>query len=265
MNLLRSVAVFLTSILPIRLRTLAIKCLLESDGIGWGATTTELEAKTAAKLLRELGIQKAIAFDVGANIGNWSKAFVKFSRGATSYAFEPSALTFQQLCKHTSEDQNILPINLGMSDQEGRASLFTNEPGSGFASLSSRRLDHFNIAMNEHEEINLSTIDVFIAGQGVSPSVLKLDVEGYELAALMGAENSLSRIPLIQFEFGGCNLDTHTTFQDFWYFFAERNFNIFRLGPKGLIRIEKYLEMQEIYLTTNFYAVNRNYNPDNLA
>jgi FkbM family methyltransferase len=247
------------------LRTLITKCLLESEGIGWGSSTTELEAKAAAKLLRELGIEKAIAFDVGANIGNWSKAFVRFSHGATSYAFEPSAVTFQQLRNNTSENPNILPINLGMSSQEGKATLFTNEPGSGFASLVSRRLNHFDIAMNEHEEVNLSTIDAFVARQHVFPSVIKLDIEGYELAALLGADNSLSRVPLIQFEFGGCNLDTHTTFQDFWYFFIERNFKMYRLGPRGLIKIKKYSEMQEIYITTNFYAVNGNYNPDSFA
>lgn len=245
------------ALMPSTLRWLITKAILESQGVGWGSSTTELEAKSASKILRDMGIRNPIAFDIGANMGNWSKAFVHYSPNAVSYAFEPSVATYQALINSTKNSKNIFPVNLGMGERAGIARLFTNEPGSGFASLSLRRLDHFNISMDQSEEIQLSTIDNFIESHNIFPTIVKLDIEGHELAALLGATSSISRIPVIQFEFGGCNLDTHTTFQDLWYFFTERDFEIYRVGPNGIVRLKKYLEIFEIYLTTNYFAVKK--------
>jgi FkbM family methyltransferase len=212
-----------------------------------------------------LGIANPVAFDIGANGGKWSKAFISNSPDAVSYAFEPSVATYKQLTNNILGVANIFPCNVGMSDKEGIAKLFTDSAGSGLASLSSRRLDHFNISMEHFEEVSLTTVDTFIKTHDVLPSIIKLDVEGHELSVLLGAIDSISKIPVIQFEFGGCNLDTHTTFQDFWYFFFERNFAIYRLGPKGISLVKNYSEMYEIYITTNYFAINKNYRPDNFA
>ena len=154
---------------------------------------------------------------------------------------------------------------MGMSEKAGAAKLFTNGIGSGLASLTSRRLDHFNIFFEEFEEIKLGTIDGYVTKHRITPAIVKLDIEGHELSALTGATQTLSRIPLIQFEFGGCNLDSRTTFQDFWYFFTERNFSIYRLGPRGISLVSEYSEMCEIYMITNYFAVNNAYRPDSFA
>jgi len=63
-------------------------------------------------------------------------------------------------------------------------------------------------------------------------------------------------IDLVAFEFGGCNIDTRTFFQDFWYFFREVHFRIFRITPSGyLYPIESYKEIYEQFRTTNFIAI----------
>jgi hypothetical protein len=64
-------------------------------------------------------------------------------------------------------------------------------------------------------------------------------------------------IRALQFEFGGCNIDTRTFFQDFWYFFKSYNFDIYRVGPFGVKEIVAYSELDEFFSTTNFIAVNR--------
>ena len=261
----RRLVVRITSIIPAGLRWSLTRGLLESHGIGWGASTTDFEAQSASRILNKLGIKNPVAIDIGANIGNWSKAFTTNSPLAVSYAFEPSLATYKQLLNNIQGYTNIFPSNLGMSEKEGVAKLFTDSVGSGLASLSSRRLDHFNISMEKFEEVSLSTVDIFIKTHNILPSIVKIDVEGHELSVLLGASDSISRIPLFQFEFGGCNLDTHTTFQDFWYFFSERNFAIYRLGPRGIVLVESYSEIYEVYITTNYFAINKNYKPDNFA
>jgi hypothetical protein len=85
-----------------------------------------------------------------------------------------------------------------------------------------------------------------------------MDIEGHELDALSGAKRMFDNksIDIVAFEFGGCNIDTRTFFQDFWYFFSGINMRIYRVTPSGyLYRIDSYKEIQEQFRTTNFVAM----------
>jgi hypothetical protein len=60
---------------------------------------------------------------------------------------------------------------------------------------------------------------------------------------------------MVMFEFGGCNIDTRTYFQDFFYFFKKHDMSIYRITPSGFFHpIPKYLEELEQFRTTNFLA-----------
>ena len=82
---------------------------------------------------------------------------------------------------------------------------------------------------------------------------LKLDIEGNEYNALLGAEKMLKakKIDFIQFEFGGCNIDSRTYFQDFWYLLKD-DYNFYRILKNGLHPIKNYSESLEIFITINF-------------
>ena len=71
---------------------------------------------------------------------------------------------------------------------------------------------------------------------------------------MLGFGVAINKISVIQFEFGGCNIDTRTFFQDFWYFFQDNGFDIYRVSPIGLIKVKKYNERDEIFTTTNYIA-----------
>ena len=64
---------------------------------------------------------------------------------------------------------------------------------------------------------------------------------------------------MIQFEFGGCNIDTKTYFRDFWYYFKEHNFSIFRITPFGTVYLSKYKELYEKFITTNYISINNKF------
>jgi hypothetical protein len=89
------------------------------------------------------------------------------------------------------------------------------------------------------------------------PNLIKIDVEGHELDVLKGGLNTLAIAQVIQFEFGGCNIDTQTFFQDFWYLFAEAGFAIYRVSRDRPIHISQYSEADECFRTTNFLAVKK--------
>lgn len=115
-----------------------------------------------------------------------------------------------------------------------------------------RRLDHFGLEFGHSEEAPLTTLDDLLGGAPVD--LFKLDVEGRELDVLKGAASTAPRVSVIQFEFGGCNIDTRSYFQDFWYLLTEQGFGIWRIGPHGLQLVLNYSESDEVFLTTNFFA-----------
>ncbi len=149
--------------------------------------------------------------------------------------------------------------NIGIGKECGEAILHFDSAGSGLASLTKRRLDHFGVDFSKTEKVEISTIDNYCSKNAINHiHLLKLDIEGHELDALAGAKTMLNNksIDIVTFEFGGCNIDTRTFFQDFWYFFTGLNMTIFRITPSGYLHpIDSYEEIHEQFRTMNFIAM----------
>jgi FkbM family methyltransferase len=228
----------------------------QGQGKGWGATTVEHEVQAVLALTRR-GAGPLVAFDVGANVGDWTAELVRREPGARIVAFEPGADAYARLSGRCGGMATVTVVNKAVGCEPGMATLWSDSPGSGLASLDRRRLDHFGIDFSHSEPVEVVTLDSWAALAGVTPSVLKLDVEGREMDVLRGATELLGAVDLVQFEFGGCNIDSRTFFQDFWYFFTERGFTISRLGPHGLTDLDRYRETDEFFQTTNYFACRR--------
>ncbi len=205
--------------------------------------------------------EKLILFDIGANIGNYSLKLTEILHNQPNeiYAFEPSEITFHQLHNNVKNHTNIICKNFGFNDTESVSTLYTNQSGSGIASIYQRNLEHFGLSLNKSESIVLKTIDNFCDEEKIEKiDLLKLDIEGHELKALHGASNMIAKgkINIIQFEFGGCNIDSRTFFQDFYYL-LQPQYNIYRILKNNLLLIENYNESLEIFLTTNYLAIKK--------
>ncbi len=223
-----------------------------SLGKGWGSVTFDLEVKAAARLL---GKNPQLSIDVGGNVGGYTKALLREFQTKV-VVFEPNKKNHQILMDTFSSDNRVRVENLALSNKNTVSTLHSDKDGSGLASLTKRRLDHFGISFDFAEQVTTTRFEAYWIDKLGSPEIglLKLDIEGHELTALDGFGNAMNHIELIQFEFGGCNIDARTYFQDFWYFFSKHSFEIFRLGPLGLQRIERYSERDEHFSTTNYYA-----------
>lgn len=146
-----------------------------------------------------------------------------------------------------------------MSDKSGSATLFSDKPGSGLASLTQRKLDHFDISFDATETINTTRFEDYWKSelQSRQLDMVKIDIEGHELTALKGFGDALIATRVLQFEFGGCNVDTRTYLRDFWYYFTERHFDLYLITPFGAKRVLCYKESDECFSIANFIAVNR--------
>jgi FkbM family methyltransferase len=195
-------------------------------------------------------------FDVGANVGEWSNMALRYFPANSKYvhAFEPSGAAAVKI----PQFPGYLTVHaFGMSDYEHPVTLYTEAPGSGMASVYNRRLSHFGRELGITEGVRMRRLDDVCADLHIPRiDLLKLDVEGHELAVLRGAGDTLTSgaIRMIQWEMGGCNLDARTTFQDFWYLLHER-YDIYRVVADGLAPVTRYREQDEVYICANFCAV----------
>lgn len=197
-------------------------------------------------------------FDVGANVGHYSRAVLRELPNARLHSFEPSPKTYQQLQGNLAGTTAQLH-NMGMSRERGVATLFGANNDSALSSLHKRQLGHVGLAVDSEEQAILGTIDEFCAERNLARiHLLKLDVEGHELSVLQGAASMLGRdaIDVIQFEFGGCNVDSRTYLRDFYELFGAR-YTLYRVLPHGIVPLGAYREQHEIFMTTNYLAVHR--------
>lgn len=226
-----------------------------------GEIATSGEARLIKRLMN-YAPTNAVIFDVGANVGEFSLRCNQFSpSGAIIYAFEPSPSTYGRLSDNVRSyeaNNRIIPVQLGLSDQTREAILSVQAGFEGNASIHAREIPRLGTA-TVNEKIELTTLDAFCADKNINRVFfLKLDIEGEEFACLRGASRLLARqqIDYLQFEFGGCNIQSRIFLKDFWDLLAP-SFVIYRVLQNELWHWKGYHELNEIFTTTNFLAVRR--------
>jgi FkbM family methyltransferase len=136
---------------------------------------------------------ESVFLDVGANYGYWSRFVLTDSRargvrGASIISFEPLPSNYQLLVDNMSQvpesSSRARCEQLAIADVEGTCflNLSNSDPGSTFASDSG------------DVECRVTTIDEYVAVNHVrNVSLMKIDVEGFELRVLRGARQTICR------------------------------------------------------------------------
>ena len=239
-----------------RLYNLALK------GLNYGRAsdyTHNGEARLMKDIRHMISSPSAVLFDVGANRGVFVNHLVKAWQGMNYqlYAFEPSKKTFAMLRQEVKDLSFVHLINKGLGEKPESVELFFDKEGSGLASVYPRDLSYHHIEFLNHETVELTTLDLFCDQHKIERiDFLKLDVEGHELAVLNGGKRMIGegRVGIIQFEFGGCNIDSRTFFRDYYNFF-KNEYTLYRVVADCLEPIGAYSEKLEVFLSANYLAV----------
>ncbi len=241
-----------------RLYNLALK------GLNYGRASDYAhngEARLMDDIRHMISSPSAVLFDVGANRGVFVKHLIKAWQGMNYqlYAFEPSKKTFAMLRQEVKDLSFVHLINKGLGEKPESVELFFDKEGSGLASLYPRDLSYHQIDFSNQETVELTTLDLFCYQNKIERiDFLKLDVEGHELAVLKGGKRMIGegRVGIIQFEFGGCNIDSRTFFRDYYNFF-KNDYTLYRVVADGLQQIGGYSEKLEVFLSANYLAVRK--------
>jgi FkbM family methyltransferase len=205
-------------------------------------------------LLRRLyRFNPQVVFDVGANVGEWSRMALGSFPQARIFAFEPVPAIFAQLQKNLADARQIVPLQKGLSNRAEHVQ-FRFYPGH--LGQSSR----YAFEVNEPArliDVPLACGDEFCGEHGIERiDLLKLDVEGAELDVLRGFERMLGqhRVDVIQFEYGRVNVRSRALLCDFYDFLLERGYRVGKLYPRE-VEFRPYDTRHENFIGPNFVAV----------
>jgi len=228
------------------------------QGKGW--TSLRHEVQAADRLFNLLGVNASdvsVIVEGGGNRGDYTARVVERFVNAEVHVFEPSKANVAKLRARFDDQSRVHVVPKGLGEEQATATLHADAQGSSLGSLLPRKLDHVGIELGMRESVELETLDAYwddvLDRRDID--LLKLDIEGLEYAALSGGREMLEATTLVQFEFGGANIDSRHYFRDFHEYFTSRGFVLFRVTPFGPSRVSRYSERDEYFTATNYIAV----------
>lgn len=139
--------------------------------------------------LKKRGLSCKSIIDVGANEGKWSKLACTIFPSAKLYLIEPQIEMKPHLEKFCTQFKNATYFLAGASAEKKDAILTIWDDLQGSSLLPPT--DEVLLKSGKQRKVNLITIDELIESEKVDlPDLIKLDIQGYELEALKGAERT---------------------------------------------------------------------------
>jgi FkbM family methyltransferase len=200
-----------------------------------------------------------VVCDAGANAGGYTEMVLQEARripgGVEVHAFEPSPHCLKELRRRFAGESAVHIASAALADQAGEATLFSGQSGSTLASLVVRG----GAAGSDGSDVRvpLLRLEDYIKAHGLGPiDMLKLDIEGMELAALRGLGECLRPdiIDAIQFEYGGATLDAGVTLRNFYQLLEPHGYILAKLFPHALERRD-YADWMEHFTYANYVAL----------
>ena len=185
------------------------------------------------RFLRSVVRDDSIVADVGANQGLYTLWLARVATSGHVYAFEPDPDLFQCLEQNVRNNQltNISTIRAAAGNCSGTLAFTTNGLNRG-----DNRIDAKVLPDKSTQQVQAVTLDEILSHQRLD--VLKVDVQGFEIEVLLGAQKTLQANPAVTivFEFWpyGLRQAGHQPIE-LWDLLQEAGFSIAALGHNGRV------------------------------
>jgi FkbM family methyltransferase len=198
-------------------------------------------------------VAPAIIFDVGANIGAWSKSLLEVAGGQSVrlYAFEPTPDSRARLSS-TLQGSGAFVRAEALTDQVGTTRFELHGPTSGINSIASENSTGVVI------EVPTNTVDALSKAEGLDRiDLLKIDAEGFDLSVLRGARDMLARgaIGVAQFEYNWRWVHNRAFLHDVFALASGTPYRIGKLVAEGVEIYERWHPELERFVEGNYVLV----------
>ncbi|MBV8168682.1 MAG: FkbM family methyltransferase [Alphaproteobacteria bacterium] len=201
-----------------------------------------------------------VAFDVGANRGDWAETALALNPALQIHAFEPGAASFAALTGR-GLPAAVRCNRLGLGAAAEQRELYALGTDTRLASLYRRTglEDDYKIETPARGElVTITTLDAYCAEAGVAAiDYLKIDTEGHDLQVLRGGRGLVERgaVRFIQFEYGASNVESRDLLKDFFAFFAGTRYNLHKIHAEGFGHYPRYNVRLENFQYQNWLVV----------
>jgi FkbM family methyltransferase len=177
-----------------------------------------------------------VIYDVGACIGTWSLLASSRLPGAHVHAFEPLSEHVSKFVQLTKPYSNISLHQVALGSHGGVQDLHvaSSSDSSSLLALTEVMTAEFGIAERRRQTVRVAPLDDYVSTTGIPlPDFIKLDVQGFELDVMKGAEYCLSqaRWVLCEVSFLQYYRD-QPLFEDVAAFLHARGFSVCALGAQ---------------------------------
>jgi len=192
--------------------------------------------KRISRYLNELDIEKII--DIGAHKGEFLENMLKIEKVNSFYAFEPQKNIFNELNEKFSKNEKITLFNFAMDKKIANRKLKINKLSttSSLAEINEKSfylkvknfLTFSKSNFEDEYEIQTNTVDKIFENISLQKTLLKIDVEGFEMNVIEGSQTKLEEIPFILLENQFGNHYKNNNFKDIINKLSKQNFKIYK-------------------------------------
>jgi FkbM family methyltransferase len=185
------------------------------------------------QVLQRLPTPISIVYEIGANDGTWAEMFALNTKNLV-YAFEPLPILAPSIQLRQARNTLIQFVPMACGEVSSRLKIHQhNFPAS--SSLLSSTSNLYNVWTHVKEidalEVEVIAIDEWRKQNKIlPPSLMKIDVQGYELQVLNGAQETLKQTSFVWIEMNFANLyEGGSHFSDVYEFLTKHNFRLIDL------------------------------------
>lgn len=141
-----------------------------------------------------------VIYDVGANVGTWSLLAKAIFPHAQIHAFEPLPVHVEPFRQNTQAVDGLFLHEIGLGSQPARTYMNVTDfsDASSLLPLTETGKRQWHLQQVQEVPVQIHRLDDWIAAQQMpNPDLIKLDVQGYELEVLRGAETALAGVAAV--------------------------------------------------------------------
>jgi FkbM family methyltransferase len=165
--------------------------------------TRETFKRHFVRALTEHGVEAAL--DIGANVGQFGTELRRAGFPGRIVSVEPLATAYERLAATAGRDTGWETERAGVGAEPGTLTLHraANSVSSSVLPILERHVQAApQSAYVASETVPATTVDELVEGHGLAPerTLLKIDVQGYEMPVLRGAARTLDRFACVRTE-----------------------------------------------------------------
>ena len=184
--------------------------------------------------LERRGVDYRTILDAGANVGQFARAAIETYPDATILSFEPNPVAAGRFRHNFGDHPRVRLLESALGDRDGTVTFYPNTYSQASTCLKTAATVGCTLTPIT---VPIGRLDSLLADTLLQPPVLfKLDLQGYELAALLGATRTLQQCAhvLVEVDFTGDG----PAFEAVWRCLAASGFTFSRpldvlTGPDG--------------------------------